>query len=700
MKLTHPSLNAGLAVVVSIVTLPIPTTAATAAPPALPAPVGGPATVETPSTVRTIPLHPPQGRALSRAESASTIAEVPPGATAPFSMLGVTWADAHRPLGATAQVRTRSVATGAWSAWRTLDTDDESGDGDEENARSVRGSTDPLWVGTSNGIAVRVVSASGAVAAGPPAGLRVDLIDPGTAKPGTETETPAISSRAESAGTAFPRPPLRVVTRAAWGANESIVKGTTQYTGSVQALFVHHSAGSNSYSCSESPALLRGIQAYHVHSKGWNVIGYNVLVDKCGTLYEGRRGGITRPVLGAHTYGFNTDSAGIAVLGNYASIGVPAVTRIAIAQVAAYKMSMYGVYPGGRVTLTAGVTAKFPRGTRVSMARISGHRDAVQTECPGNSLYAQIPSIRALASGPTSGLALSGLAGAVHRGTAWHTRSAAKLSWSVNTPSALLRGFQVVVDGRIVGASSRYGRSTTLALNEGRHTVQVRAFHLAGSIAITPAAVLVVDRTAPTFPVAPDLALRTGTVGATVPVTLGWRAADRWGLSGQAVGGPRTAGLSGSATRLYTTAPTGAATWTVRAADPVRNVGSRSVTRTATVTSEMAATATGAWGRYASPAYLGGVARLSSTAGARLTWTMTGRSAAVVASRTPVSGQLRVSVDGSVIGTLDLRASRFTHRQIVWSRYFGRTGTHTVQLEVVGTAGRPAVAVDGFVAIG
>ena len=68
MKLTHPSLNAGLAVVVSIVTLPIPTTAATAAPPALPAPVGGPATVETPSTVRTIPLHPPQGRALARRE--------------------------------------------------------------------------------------------------------------------------------------------------------------------------------------------------------------------------------------------------------------------------------------------------------------------------------------------------------------------------------------------------------------------------------------------------------------------------------------------------------------------------------------------------------------------------------------------------------------------------------------------------------
>ena len=73
---------------------------------------------------------------------------------------------------------------------------------------------------------------------------------------------------------------------------------------------VHHTAGRNDYSRGEAAAIVKGIQLYHVQGNGWNDIGYNFLVDRFGTIYEGRFGGSERNVVGAHAQGFNTGSVG------------------------------------------------------------------------------------------------------------------------------------------------------------------------------------------------------------------------------------------------------------------------------------------------------------------------------------------------------------------------------------------------------
>ena len=92
-----------------------------------------------------------------------------------------------------------------------------------------------------------------------------------------------------------------------------------RYAADVRFAIVHHTAGRNDYTRAEAAAIVKGIQLFHVQGNGWNDIGYNFLVDRFGTIYEGRFGGVDRNVVGAHALGFNTGSVGIALLGTYGS---------------------------------------------------------------------------------------------------------------------------------------------------------------------------------------------------------------------------------------------------------------------------------------------------------------------------------------------------------------------------------------------
>jgi hypothetical protein len=615
--------------------------------------------------------------------------------TRPFALLGATWADPRARLESTIEVRTRAEADGRWTGWRPLDTD-------EPTALSPtgpgRGSTDPVWVGNSDGVEARV---AGQATHPLPAGLRLDLINPDSEEPAADTYAFRPVAATEALGRDLPalqpRPVPSLISRAGWGANEAIVKGPAEYTSDVQVLFVHHTADSNGYSCGDSARIVRGIEAYHVRSKGWDDIGYNFLVDKCGQLFEGRRGGESRPVLGAHTLGFNAHSAAIAVIGNYSGTAVSSLVKNVIAQVAAYKLGMYGNLASSRTMLLSSGSDRYAKGRLASLNRISGHRDTGRTECPGNTLYAQLPSIRAIAAAGPARFGLAGMSGAVRVGAAYYTRGRIQPLWTTSTPSALMNRFDVLVDGEPAVSAPRSNRTAPLDLAPGRHTVTLRAVHLSGRTASRTMTVFS-DPTAPAFTTAPAVRVRPGSLNGSVPVRLQWAAADVGGLRSVTLTSP-VARTLGTITHNWdgVAGPGHPTTFSVRATDRAGNSRTASTTRTPVVLSEGTAARTGRWAPMRSTAFLSGTAMYSTTAGSSMSWTFTGSSVALAASRTAASGRVKVYLDGSYAGTLQLRTARTQNRQALWGRAFGAPARHTVKFVVEGTAGRPGVVLDGLV---
>ena len=119
--------------------------------------------------------------------------------------------------------------------------------------------------------------------------------------------SPALASPALAPLGMPAEPPI--VTRAGWGADEALRSGAPLY-GVVRCAFVHHTVNGNTYSRSQAPALVRGIYYYPRRSNGWRDIGYNFLIDRFGTIYEGRYGGVAKAVIGAQVLGFNSMSTG------------------------------------------------------------------------------------------------------------------------------------------------------------------------------------------------------------------------------------------------------------------------------------------------------------------------------------------------------------------------------------------------------
>lgn len=314
------------------------------------------------------------------------------GAT-PFTVLGVTWAAGSNVKGL--EVTARYQQAKGWSAWEALDVPNENAPEKKESARAPRAGTAPLAAPDATAYEVRV-SAQGAL----PDGIKVVAVSPGTdvataSAPQTQRQKHAKESPGASALGSAAAPIIN--NRASWGADDSKLNCGPNYAAAVQAVAVHHTAGSNSYTAAQVPGILRSIFTYHTDSLGWCDIGYNVLVDRFGRLWEGRAGGLNRDVVPAAQHGFNTGASAISAMGSFQATTAPSAMVEAIASFVSWRLGLEHVDPTSSTVMVSKATDPNPKwrnGTSVKLGTVFAHRNVNFTDCPGDYLYSRLATIR------------------------------------------------------------------------------------------------------------------------------------------------------------------------------------------------------------------------------------------------------------------------------------------------------------------
>jgi hypothetical protein len=314
-----------------------------------------------------------------------------------FELVGFRWRGKRAPV-----LAMQSYGARGWSSWLTLDTAGKDG---PDVASLIREhadkGTEPIWTGAATRLRLRV-SGSGF------GQLRAHFVRVTSA-----SAIPANAARAASTGGARPVGPAKptggpgrksadapaIVPRAQWGADSCRPRVTPGY-GEVLGAVVHHTDSTNSYSQAEAASVVLGICRYHRNSKGWNDIGYNLLIDRFGTVYEGRAGGADKAVIGAHSQGYNSQTAGIALIGGFMSSAPPEATIDALKRTLEWKLGLAGITRNERVALisTGGASNKYNWGRTVFTRPIAGHRDLDTTSCPGNVLYAKLDGLASFLS--------------------------------------------------------------------------------------------------------------------------------------------------------------------------------------------------------------------------------------------------------------------------------------------------------------
>ena len=295
-----------------------------------------------------------------------------------FNAVGVQW-QAETPASTTVRVYLRTSGDGSiWSPWEPV------ADPGQDGPRFF--TSLPMMVEPARYVQYRLELGTHQPQGTPQVEeVTVTCIDSRSGPSLAEVERLQLAAQPEPGG--VPRPPI--VSRAQWGANEAYrfdASGheiwPTEYR-IPQKIIMHHSVTPNNDP--SPPQTVRAIYYYHAITLGWGDVGYNYLVDWKGNIYEGRYGG--PEVVGGHAYSYNYGSVGICGMGTYGntsnSVQPSSELLQGLIDVTAWSCS--------RVLLHPLESSFFVDKTTLNIA---GHRDYNATACPGDFLYAKLPSLR------------------------------------------------------------------------------------------------------------------------------------------------------------------------------------------------------------------------------------------------------------------------------------------------------------------
>jgi hypothetical protein len=269
------------------------------------------------------------------------------------------------------QVELQTQINGKWSGWETVDASHDF----EQNAKKYVTNMRELDKATT-AIRVKMTSKSADMRF---KSFKIRLFAAGNTSTGNVNPTTPDGICTKPA----------VVSRSVWGGglglkDDKIHIGTPTFV-TVTHLVIHHGASSNT--SSNWAAVVASYFDYHVNSNGWSDIGYNYLVAPDGTAFVGRGGG--ENVQGAHMCGRNANTMGVCMIGNYVSEQPTTASIDKLIKILAWKASVNGIDPLGTSNLA---------NYGLNLANVCGHQDGCggpsSTDCPGNTVWAQLPSIR------------------------------------------------------------------------------------------------------------------------------------------------------------------------------------------------------------------------------------------------------------------------------------------------------------------
>lgn len=384
---------------------------------------------------------------------------------APFSFmaLGLTW-HAEYPTGSRIVFEVRTSADGnTWTAWRTLERDDD----DPGRDNNVYSSDLLVAVGHMAQWRARLYAGSG----GMPVLRNVRLV-------GIDArEGPTVSGLADQpAAPMAARPPI--ISRSAWGAAESPIPWPPEYR-PPRAIVIHHTATGDGDV--DPAAMVRAIYYYHAFEREWGDIGYNYLIDHMGNIYEGRAGGVG--VVGGHARGYNYGSIGIALIGDHAENPVPQAALDRLTDFLAWQCTDHFIHPTQQRYF---VDRDLPT--------ILAHRDVANTTCPGDHAYGLMNTIRSqtlarMAAVPPNLALIAPVQG----------QSVRAVTQIEAQPSASVTRVEFYIDNvlRATRTAAPYiWRWNTTQASAGQHTVRVVAYNDAGQA--SQQVTVTVDNTPPT----------------------------------------------------------------------------------------------------------------------------------------------------------------------------------------------------------